>query len=184
MADPEHNTPSSEAARLNRAGELAPADHLAVMYGKPARGRPRHPTSLKNIPLSEAALGYLMHNGKPVIDQDGHPVRLCEGLRGWTTHEALKGVLPPRSMPWKGRRSNRGCLLAEVAPCGQCHHRLFRQTSADAPPRHAGNATTPTPARACTRGHLDRENATSTEPAEAATFTWSSVVAHGRTGVP
>lgn len=25
LADPEHNTPSSEAARLNRAGELAPS---------------------------------------------------------------------------------------------------------------------------------------------------------------
>ncbi|WP_369360179.1 recombinase family protein [Streptomyces sp. cg2] len=57
LADPEHNTPSSEAARLNRAGELAPVDHLAVMYGKPSRGRPWHPTSLKNILLSEAALG-------------------------------------------------------------------------------------------------------------------------------
>lgn len=77
LADPEHNTPSSEAARLNRAGELAPVDHLAVMYGKPARGRPWHPTSLKNILLSEAVLGYLMHNGKPVIDQEGNPVRLC-----------------------------------------------------------------------------------------------------------
>ncbi len=39
------------------------------------------------------------------------------------------------------------------------------------------------PARACAGGHLDRENATSTWPAEAATFTWSSAVAHGRTGV-
>ncbi|MFD9813528.1 recombinase family protein [Streptomyces sp. NPDC059080] len=92
LADPENVTPSSEAACLNRAGETSPADHLAVLYGKAARGRPWHPTSLRNILLSEAALGFLMHQGKPVIDQHGHPVRLCEGLWDRTTHEALKRV--------------------------------------------------------------------------------------------
>ncbi|MGP4112689.1 recombinase family protein [Streptomyces sp. 4N509B] len=40
LADPENVTCSSEAARLNRLGELSPSDHLAVMYGRPARGRP------------------------------------------------------------------------------------------------------------------------------------------------
>lgn len=48
----------------------------------------------------------------------------------------------------------------------------------------AGSATAPVPARSCARGHLGREIATSTWLAEAATFIWSSVVAHGRTGVP
>ncbi|WP_432143794.1 recombinase family protein [Streptomyces sp. bgisy084] len=101
LADPERNTSSSEAARLNRAGELAPVDHLAVMYGKPSRGRPWHPTSLRNILLSEAALGYLMHNGRPVIDREGNPVRLCEGLWGRATHEALKKASQPG--PFRGR---------------------------------------------------------------------------------
>ncbi len=49
LADPDNVTCSSEAARLNRAGELSPADHLAVMYGKPSGGRPWLPQSLKNI---------------------------------------------------------------------------------------------------------------------------------------
>ncbi|MDW4906511.1 hypothetical protein RB628_14500 [Streptomyces sp. ADMS] len=71
LADPERVTPSSKAARLSRAGELSPADHLAVMYGKPAGGHPWQPTSLKNILLSEATLGYLMHAGRPVIGKDG-----------------------------------------------------------------------------------------------------------------
>lgn len=97
-------------ARLSRAGELSPADHLAVMYGKPAGGCPWQPTSLKNILLSEATLGYLMHEGKPVIGQDGNPVRLCEGLWDRQTHEALKKVLIPRKTPWIGRRS--GCTTS------------------------------------------------------------------------
>ncbi|GAU69124.1 FHA domain-containing protein [Streptomyces sp. NBRC 110611] len=80
------------------------------MYGKPARGRPWHPTSLKNILLSEAVLGYLMHNGKPVIDQEGNPVHLYEGLWNRATHEALKKVLTTRPTWWKGRRSNRSYL--------------------------------------------------------------------------
>ncbi|MEV0373219.1 recombinase family protein [Streptomyces sp. NPDC050636] len=40
---------------IDREGELAPVDHQAVMYGKPARGRPWYPTSLRSILLSEAA---------------------------------------------------------------------------------------------------------------------------------
>ncbi|MFD4997961.1 hypothetical protein [Streptomyces buecherae] len=77
LADPECVTPSSEAARSNRAGELSPTDHLAVMYGKRAEARPWQPTSLKNILLSEAALGYLMHKHRSVIDQEGNAVRLA-----------------------------------------------------------------------------------------------------------
>ena len=140
LADPERNTPSSEAARLSRAGELSPADHLAVLYGKGMRGRPWQPTSLKNILLSEATLGYLMHQGKPVIDQQGNPVRLCEGLWDRPTLEALKKALAPRETLWVGRRSNRAYLLTEITLCGQCSSRLYTQTSADVPLRYVCTA--------------------------------------------
>ncbi|MFD6150279.1 recombinase family protein [Streptomyces sp. NPDC060243] len=137
LADPDNVTPSSEAARLNRAGELSPADHLAVMYGKSAGGRPWSPPSLKNILLSEAALGYLMHQKKPVLSmEDGGPVRLCEGLWNRATHEALKAAVHRRKAPWS-RHSNREYLLTTVALCGQCHTRLYTQTSKDEPPRYS-----------------------------------------------
>ncbi|MFF9794905.1 recombinase family protein [Streptomyces bacillaris] len=140
LADPDNVTCSSEAARLNRAGELSPADHLAVMYGKPAGGRPWSPQSLKNILLSEATLGYLMHRNKPVLGRgDGHPVRLCEGLWDRATHEALRSAILSRKAPWI-RRSNREYLLTTVALCGQCHTRLYTQTSKDAPPRYTCTA--------------------------------------------
>ncbi|MFF0557891.1 recombinase family protein [Streptomyces sp. NPDC004266] len=109
-ADPENVSPSSEAARLNRLGEPAPVDHLAVMYGKVATGRPWYPTSLRNMLLSEAAMGYLVHQGKPVIDRAGKPVRLCEGLWNRTTHNALKEALRARDTPFRGRKSNRPYL--------------------------------------------------------------------------
>ncbi len=140
LADPESVTCSSEAARLNHAGELSPADHLAVMYGKPAGGRPWSPQSLKNILLPEATLGYLMHRNKPVLGrEDGHPVRLCEGLWDRATHEALRSAILSRKAPW-ARRSNREYLLTTVALCGQCHTRLYTQTSKDAPPRYTCTA--------------------------------------------
>ncbi|MFD7464991.1 recombinase zinc beta ribbon domain-containing protein [Streptomyces tendae] len=140
LADPEDITPSSEAARLSRVGERSPTDHLAVMYGKPASGHPWQTTSLKNILFSEAALGYLMHQGRPVIDWDGNPVRLCEGLWERPTHEALRWALIPRRTPWIGRRTNRDYLLTELALCGQCHNRLYTQTSQDQPPRYVCTA--------------------------------------------
>ncbi|GHI29111.1 recombinase family protein [Streptomyces daghestanicus] len=140
LADPDDVTPSSEAARLNRAGELSPADHLAVMYGKPAGGRPWSPQSLKNILLSEATLGYLMHRNKPVLSrEDGNPVKLCEGLWDRATHEALKTAVSNRKATWI-RRSNREYLLTNVALCGQCHTRLYTQTSNDVPPRYTCTA--------------------------------------------
>ncbi|MFF3380512.1 zinc ribbon domain-containing protein [Streptomyces sp. NPDC002680] len=88
--------------------------------------------------LSEAALGYLMHNGKPVIDRQGEPVRLCEGLWDRRTHDALKKALFSRQMP--SRRSNRPCLLTEIALCGNCRNRLFTYTSARLPPRYSCTA--------------------------------------------
>ncbi|UXY23362.1 recombinase family protein [Streptomyces cynarae] len=136
LADPDNVTPSSEAARLNRAGELSPADHLAVLYGKQAGGRPWLPASLKNILLSEAALGYLMHRHKPVLDKEGNPVRLCKGLWDRATHEALKKAIHGRR-PFGTRHSNRAYLLTGVALCGQCHNKLYTQTSNnDVPPRY------------------------------------------------
>ncbi|GAA3857824.1 recombinase family protein [Streptomyces sedi] len=136
LADAELVTPSGEAARLNRLGELAPIDHLAVMYGRQAQGRPWYPTSLRNILLSEATLGYLMHRGRPVLDRSGQPVRLCEGVWDRAMHEELKRVLTPRETPFVGRRSNRDYMLTEVALCGNCHNRLFTQTSALQPRRY------------------------------------------------
>ncbi|WP_328382426.1 hypothetical protein OHS81_03865 [Streptomyces sp. NBC_00400] len=83
-----------------------------------------------------------MHNGKPVIDQEGNPVRVCEGPWDRATPEALKKVLTAGATPWKGRRTNRSYLLTEVALCGQCHNRVYTQTqnSPAMPPRYACTA--------------------------------------------
>lgn len=69
---------------------------------------------------------------------------------------------------------------------GRTDRRKWITGPAACPVRHRPGlgSSSPAPAMTGARGHLDRENATSTWLAEAATFTWSSAIAHGRTGVP
>ncbi|MEV5676587.1 recombinase family protein [Streptomyces sp. NPDC052179] len=126
LADPEQITASSEAVRLTRAGELSPSDHRAVLYGRRPEGRPWQSSGLRDILLSEAALGYLMHGGRPVIGEDGHPVRVAEPLWDRATHEALKRVIRQRGRahPAGDRVSNHKYLLTGILFCGQCHTQL------------------------------------------------------------
>ncbi|WTS35791.1 recombinase family protein [Streptomyces sp. NBC_00111] len=126
LADPQKTTPSSEAARLTRAGELSPSDHRAVMYGRPVAGAPWRSSGLREILMSEAALGYLIHKGRAVIGENGHPVRIAEPLWDRATHEALVRVIKQRGAnhPHGERIHSYGHLLTGLAFRGQCHGRL------------------------------------------------------------
>jgi site-specific DNA recombinase len=116
-------TCASEAYRLTREGIPAPSDRLAQLYARPVKGGPWVPHTIKHILTSEAALGYLMHGGRPVIGADGRPVRLAEPLWDRPTHDALvKATAPKRS----GSRAPKGSrLLSGVAFCGNCGARLY-----------------------------------------------------------
>src|SRR5258708_389072 len=64
-----------------------------------------------------------MHNERPVIGQDGHPVRLADGLWDRSTHDALIAKTSPKR---KGDRAPRGTyLLTWRAFCGTCGQRLY-----------------------------------------------------------
>lgn len=71
---------------------------------------------------------------KPVLDKEGTPVRLCEGLWDRATRQALKKAILGRR-PFGRHHSNREYLLTGILLCGQCHSRLYTQTSKNAPPR-------------------------------------------------
>lgn len=119
-------TIATEAARLNRAGVLSPKDHRAVMYGRKSTGGSWTPNKLKYILTSYAALGYLIHQEKPVLGPDGHPVQLAEPLWDEATRSALIAKLAPRQ-PWsKKDRAPRGVrLLAGLVFCGTCHQKII-----------------------------------------------------------
>lgn len=116
-------TVATEAVRLTRAGVLSPSDHRAVMYGREPEGRPWTPLALKGILRSEAALGYLMHDGRAVLGPDGHPRQVAEPLWDQSTHEALKIRTEPKR---DGSRAPRGVrLLSGRAKCGICGAPLY-----------------------------------------------------------
>ncbi|KUF18884.1 recombinase family protein [Streptomyces silvensis] len=124
----EQITPHSEAARLTRRGVYSPADHERVMGGKEPRGGPWDGEALRKMLVSEAALGYLMHRGKPVVDDKGMPVRVATSLWNRETHEALVRKLAPKKIPTP--RAEAGAhLLSGVAFCGNCHYRQYRTGS-------------------------------------------------------
>ena len=64
-------TVATEAWRLTREGVPSPSDRRAQLYGRAVTGGPWNPHTVKHILCSEAALGYLMHDGRPVLGADG-----------------------------------------------------------------------------------------------------------------
>ncbi|MEV0443996.1 recombinase family protein [Streptomyces spectabilis] len=118
-------TPHSEAARLTRSGAYSPADHERVMSDKEPRGGPWDGEALRKMLISEAALGYLMHAGRPVVDDEGMPIRVATPLWNRQTHEALVKKLA-RKNP-RGTRAQSGAhLLSGLSACGNCNFRLYR----------------------------------------------------------
>ncbi|MCW2934742.1 MAG: hypothetical protein JWM19_5704 [Actinomycetia bacterium] len=76
------------------------------------------------ILTSEAALGYLMHGGRPVTGKDGKPVRVAEPLWDRPAHEALVAKIGPRHHG-RQRAPKAGQLLSGIAWCGCCEARLY-----------------------------------------------------------
>jgi site-specific DNA recombinase len=116
-------TCATEAARLNREGIPCPSDRRAQLYGRPLEGGAWTAKTVKHILCSEAALGYLMHDGRPVIGGDGRPARMAEPLWDRATHDALVTATAPKR---SGSRAPKGAqLLSGVVFCGNCGARLY-----------------------------------------------------------
>jgi site-specific DNA recombinase len=79
--------------------------------------------TIKHVLTSEAALGYLMHDGRPVTGADGRPTRIAEPLWDRPTHDALVTATAPRR---SGSRAPKGAqLLSGIGFCGNCGARLY-----------------------------------------------------------
>ena len=115
-------TVGTEAVRLTRTGIPSPSDRRAQLYGRPTKGGPWTGHTLKHILCSEAALGYLMHGGRPVIGADGRPVRLAEPLWDRATHDALVRATAPKRSGWRAPKGMR--LLTGTVFCGNCGSRV------------------------------------------------------------
>jgi site-specific DNA recombinase len=116
-------TCATEAARLNREAVPAPSDRRAQLYARPAKGHAWTAKTVKHILTSEAALGYLMHGGRPVTGPDGKPTRIAPPLWDRPTHEALIAKTAPKSTRKAAPRGTQ--MLTGGAWCGCCGQVLY-----------------------------------------------------------
>jgi hypothetical protein len=116
-------TPGTEAARLNREGVPAPSDRRAQIYARPAKGHHWTGPAIAHILTSEAALGYLMHQRRPVTGPDGKPAKIAPPLWDRPTHEALIAKTAPKRAGSTAPKA--GQLLCGIAWCGNCRARLY-----------------------------------------------------------
>jgi site-specific DNA recombinase len=116
----------TEATRLNREGVLSPFDHRRVMYGRDPKGNLWTGEGLRSILVSQAALGYLMHDRKPVIGEDGKPIKIAKELWDYTYHLALVAKLETTPTGKRGPKSTYMCA-GPTGPswCGNCGRRLY-----------------------------------------------------------
>ena len=126
-------TYSTEAKRLTAEGVPSPNDHRAITHGRKPKGGVWTPKTLREMLLSEAALGYLMHDGKPLIDSNnpdekkrGRPIRIAPELWNRSTHDKLVEKLA-RKRSNAGRAPKSDAMCIGCAFCGQCRERLFIQ---------------------------------------------------------
>lgn len=115
-------TPATEAARLTREEIPSPLDRMAQLYGRPVKGRPWTAKTVKHILTSEAALGYLMHDGRPVTGENGRPIRIAEPLWDRAIHEKLTEKTAPKHAGSRAPKSTH--MLSGIAFCGNCGARL------------------------------------------------------------
>ncbi len=114
---------ATEAARLNRERVPSPADRRAQIYARPEKGGAWLPKTVKHILTSEAALGYLMHGGRPVTGPDGKPTRIAPPLWDRPTHAALVAKTAPERAGSTAPKA--GQMLSGIAWCGRCGARLY-----------------------------------------------------------
>ncbi|MBV6696612.1 recombinase family protein [Kitasatospora aureofaciens] len=116
-------TCATEAARLSRERTPSPSDRRAQLYGRKPKGSPWVARSVYEILTSEAALGYLMHGGRPVLGQDGRPMRLADPLWDQATHDALVAKTAPKRSGSRAPKSVH--RLSGLSSCGNCGTGLY-----------------------------------------------------------
>ncbi|MFC5666915.1 recombinase family protein [Kitasatospora misakiensis] len=132
-------TVSAVAAGLNADDVLSPRDYWADNMGRKRGGKTggakgQHvvrktfkwtPAVITRMLRSEVLIGWKLHNGKPVRDDQGNPV-MCTPDPILTREEfdRIGAVLDERSIE-NGERSDTEALLLRVIHCDSCGGRMY-----------------------------------------------------------
>ncbi|MFE4514434.1 recombinase family protein [Kitasatospora sp. NPDC056783] len=135
----EGETASAVAARLNADGILSPRDYWAEKMGRERGGKTggakgSHvvresfqwtPTVITRMLRSEVLLGWKLHKGVPVRDDQGNPV-MCttEPILTREEFDQVGAILDGRSVN-NSERSDTDSLLLRVIHCDSCGGRMY-----------------------------------------------------------
>ncbi|MFI8263669.1 recombinase family protein [Streptomyces sp. NPDC085665] len=149
-------TVSAIAAGLNADDVLSPRDYWAVKNGRPRGGKTggakgSHvvvdvfkwtPAVITRMLRSEVLIGWKLHNGVPVRDDQGNPV-MCTPSPILTREEfdRIGSILDERSID-NSERSDTEALLLRVIHCAGCGGRMYlnrQETKANQAPVYKCN---------------------------------------------
>ncbi|WP_328410502.1 recombinase family protein [Nocardia sp. NBC_00403] len=118
------NSPNSIATELNSA-------EIPTKFGNRTREGADHSgkwdsTVVRRILSSPALLGYGVHKGKPITDDDGVPIQRAEPILTREEFDRVQAALESRSIRQSPRDQSTN-LLSGVAFCALCDGPLYRQ---------------------------------------------------------
>lgn len=121
---------------LNARGVLPPADHARQRDGRKTRGTKWSTTTLRDVMISPAARGFLVHaapgkprsalNLLPVLDAKGEPHRVGPELLDADTWATVREVTDRRAVG-RGKARTGKALLLHVAACSECSGPMYHQ---------------------------------------------------------
>ncbi|MGW1836330.1 recombinase family protein [Streptomyces sp. NPDC002067] len=146
------------AAELNKRGEPSPLDHWAIKNGRVdeegnisnANGKTRKRgkwtgANISKLLRSATLLGWKMHKGAPVRDDNGVPIMAAlKGVLDRVEFDRIGAILDARSKPCKPNtiRSDSKALLLGVIHCAGCGGRMYmRDNETQAPYYHCNPQT-------------------------------------------
>lgn len=133
----EGKTASAVAIGLNEDQVPSPRDHWAVKQNRAKGGRPGgakglirdafnwNPTVLTRMLKNPTLLGWKMHQGKPVRDDQGNPIMSTETpIMTREEFDRIGALLGSRSIE-NGDRTDTDALLLRVIHCDSCGGRMY-----------------------------------------------------------
>ncbi|MER5638436.1 recombinase family protein [Kitasatospora sp. NPDC002227] len=131
----EKRTVSAIAQHLTMMRVPTPVDYNVLRkYGENSeKGRkvlanlkPWRPTTLRGVLTSESLMGWKMHNGVPIRDENGDPITATDTpILTRAEFDAINAVLAEASREYPAVRKDSKALLLRVIICASCGGRMY-----------------------------------------------------------
>lgn len=121
-----HRSANAIAGDLNRAG--VPTKFTSRTRKGQAHSGEWDGTVVRRLLKSQTLLGYAVHRGKVVTDDDGVPVQRAEPVLSRDVWDQVQAMLETRSIRQSPRDTSTNLLTGGVAECWHCQSPLYRQS--------------------------------------------------------